>query len=349
MPLGRDEPGLLLHEQGLVVPRFEERLLVRGARLELDPTAREVLGEPDNRVGPALVQQLGPKTCLELDEPNGPLLGVAGLPTDTAEEKIDPRCEVALLARGQEVVVVLGPVLLEVGGEIEQWLRQRSSKHQHHRDEKTTNPPVAVEKGVNRLELVMSDSQLDQQRHVGLMEESLQVGECVAHCVGRGRDEDSILERSSADPDGGLSEVAGTSMLASNPRQQQPMHLAHQPHRHREPFGGASETVLHRHHIVPNLLCVVSILPTRHLAGLVAEQLGHVGFRTFDPRTQNGLQTKMRANQEVGIGKKPAHSTKAINCAGCLVQQLHRVLRQVETPRYRIRVERPVSLESSSH
>jgi predicted methyltransferase MtxX (methanogen marker protein 4) len=95
---------------------------------------------------------------LELHQPNRSLFGITGLLSHAAEKELDPGCKAALLAGGEEMVVILRPVLLEIGGQVEQRLRQRSSQHQHHRNEQTSNPTVPVEKWVDHLELIVSDS-----------------------------------------------------------------------------------------------------------------------------------------------------------------------------------------------
>jgi hypothetical protein len=60
---------------------------------------------------------------LQLDQPNRSLLGVTGLPAHTVQEEREPGKGIAALAREEQVVVVLAAVLLEIGGQVEQWLQ----------------------------------------------------------------------------------------------------------------------------------------------------------------------------------------------------------------------------------
>jgi len=82
----------------------------------------ELFRQPNDRVGPSLVEQLVAHVMLQLDEANRSFLGVTRLSAHSPEEERQPGHQVALLARDQQVVVVLAAVLLEVGREVEERL-----------------------------------------------------------------------------------------------------------------------------------------------------------------------------------------------------------------------------------
>jgi len=81
--------------------------------------------------------------------------------------------------------------------------------------------------------------------------------------------------------------------------------------------------VLHCHDIVAHLLGVVRILSTKHRTGLIAKQLRYISLGPLDSRTQNGLKSKLRANQEVRVRQETTDSAESVNSPGSFVQQLH--------------------------
>src|SRR5439155_17461604 len=100
-----------------------------------DGGGEEVLGESYHRVGPSLAEQLVAQPVLQLDEPNGALLGVSGLLSHAPQEERQPRFEITPLARPEQMVVILAPVLIEEGGQVEEWLGKGTPQDEHQRDD----------------------------------------------------------------------------------------------------------------------------------------------------------------------------------------------------------------------
>ncbi len=92
---------------------------------------------------------------------------------------------------------------------------EHPSEHQHQRDQQAADAAIAVQERVNRLELIMSDGELDEERHVVVMQEPLEVVERIAHRIGRGRHEYRIHEVCAADPYWAGAELSGPAVLAS--------------------------------------------------------------------------------------------------------------------------------------
>jgi hypothetical protein len=239
------------------------------------------------------------------------------------QEEREPRKEIAALAREEQVVVVLAAVLLEIGGEVEQWLGQRATEDQHQGDEQPTDAPVAVEERVDHLELVVRERQLHQQRQVVLVQEPFEVRQRHAHLLrGRGH-EHRIGQRVAADPHRTGPQLAWPAVLAPYAAQQELVHLTQQPNRDREAAAHPVEPVLHRDHVVAHLARVVGLVGRRCLPRLEAEQLAHIRPRTLDPGAEDRLESKVWADQQVWVRDQPPEATKAVDRTGGLVEQDH--------------------------
>jgi hypothetical protein len=85
---------------------------------------------------------------------------------DSAQEENEPAFPIAALAHGLQVIVVGPSVAFEVVREIQDWFVERAAFAQEKRDQQPTHTAVAIEEGVNSLELRVSESNLDEQRYV---------------------------------------------------------------------------------------------------------------------------------------------------------------------------------------
>src|SRR5713101_5772719 len=224
------------------------------------------------------------------------------------------------------MVVILTAVLLEVRGEVQQRLGECPTKYEHQRDEQSTDPAVAVEKGMDDLELVVGQGKLDKQWEVPLVEEAFEVAERGAHLVGWRRDEYRVFERAPADPHRTRAQLAGETVLAANAGEEPFVHLAEQPNRHGEAFAYAPDAVLHRTHVVLYLLRVFGLLRRRVLAGLEAKELLDIGLGPFDPGTEHRLEPQVRPNEEMRVGDQTTHTAEPVDGAGRLIQQVHYLL-----------------------
>jgi len=78
---------------------------------------------------------------------------------------------------------------------MEERLREQPLLHQQEDDEEATKPAVAVEEGVDRLELVVDQGDLDERRdRCVLVDKSFEVTERALHVVDGRRDEDGRLD-----------------------------------------------------------------------------------------------------------------------------------------------------------
>ena len=196
------------------------------------------------------------------------------------------------------------------------------------------------------LELVVGDSELDQERQVGLVEEAFEVGERVVHLVGRRRDEDGVVERAAAEPDRASPQLAGAAVLAPRSVEEAFVHLPEEPDGDGEALTDASEPVLHRHDVVPHLRGGVGRFTWKYLPGLEAEQFAHIGLGPLDPGAQDCLETKVGSDEQVRIGDQAADAAEAVHCASRLIEELDDLVGQAESTRRFSRVERPVPLGS---
>lgn len=62
-------------------------------------------------------------------------------------------------------VVVAGSISLKIVGEIERGLGQQTMADQVERNQESPDTAIAVEEGVNRLELIVADRRANQVRH----------------------------------------------------------------------------------------------------------------------------------------------------------------------------------------
>ncbi len=114
---------------------------------------------------------------------------------DATQEEREPGLPSAQIPNGLEVVVVLLAVPLEVVREVKDRLVQDASFREEERDQQTADAPVAVEERVDRLELHMCQSDLDERRQVvGLVNELLEVAKRVGNDVMRRRHEASGVD-----------------------------------------------------------------------------------------------------------------------------------------------------------
>jgi hypothetical protein len=78
------------------------------------------------------------------------------------QEKIKPRFPIAPGANPIKQVVIGTPVGLEVEAEVQDWIAEYSSFAEHERDEQPSQPPIAIQEWVDRLELDLRKSGPDQ-------------------------------------------------------------------------------------------------------------------------------------------------------------------------------------------
>ncbi len=90
--------------------------------------------------------------------------GILGHLADTFQKELNPRFPFPLGPYCIEKVIVLSPMGFEIEAEVEEGFVQHPFKTKEKGDEESPDPSVSVEKRVNRLELSMGKSRLDEKR-----------------------------------------------------------------------------------------------------------------------------------------------------------------------------------------
>jgi hypothetical protein len=177
---------------------------------------------------------------------------------DSCEEEAEPSFPVAGLADRGEAVVVLGPVSPEVDAEVEERAVQDSPVDEEEADQESPDTAVTVQERVDRLELRMSEPDVDQCRQLVVVEKPLEVVEGLLHLVNRRRHERRLGQGGvlGADPVLRLAELAGPAVRSAHAGQELPVDLGDQAKRQGE-VGHPREAVVHRPHVVDDLVHIL--------------------------------------------------------------------------------------------
>jgi hypothetical protein len=81
--------------------------------------------------------------------------------------------------------------------------------------------------------------------------------------------------------------------------------------------------VLHRHDVVADFGCIVSLLARWALARFEQEQLVDIGLGALDARAEDRFEPQVWPDQEVRVRDEPAYATEPVHGPGGLVQELH--------------------------
>ena len=132
-------------------------------------------------------------------------------------------------------VVVADPVALEEVRQVKGWLGQQAVAYQVERHQQASNTPIAVQKRVDGLELVVGDGKPDQMRDVNLVivPEEFQVAHQLWNAIRVGRNEDGVRQTRSPDPVLAGAELTRLLVLAAHTLHQAGMGLAEQAVRER--------------------------------------------------------------------------------------------------------------------
>ena len=224
---------------------------VRSAATGSVRTGREVSASQTRRADPALRPCVLNEFAIggeEHDQPPGGADGAVGRLVDAAQEELEPGLPVAVVPHGVEQPVVLGPVLLEVEAQVEQRLAEHAGVAEEQRDQQPPDAAVAVEEGVDGLELHVRERRLDEHRQVVavVVQEALQGGHAVGDGRVRRRHEDGVAGARAADPVLAAAELARVLVAAAAAREQLGVDLAHEARAQREAAAQAREAVLQR-------------------------------------------------------------------------------------------------------
>src|SRR3989344_5107465 len=122
----------------------------------------------------------------------------------STQKEQQPPVHVALCPYGLQVIKVFPSIVFEEGGKIQYRMLQKLFMHQMQRDEEASGAAVAIEKRVNRLELIMAHGYANECGNLrrGLMPKTLKIAEEVGEidewrrnelCGGGSRSPDPVL------------------------------------------------------------------------------------------------------------------------------------------------------------
>jgi len=211
----------------------------------------------------------------EIDDPSGSdHRGLGGF-TDTFKEELQPRFPVTFQPDSLQVVVVVRAMMLEVEAQIEQWLTQNALGPQQESDEESSYSTVAVEKGMNGLELRVRKCGLEENRNPlrRFVEEALEVTHAVGDMLGRRWNVGGKSRARAANP--ALRGPEDTRLLLSSTTacKQVSVDFSNQTVREREPLPESTQSVLQGSDIAGDLLHI-GRGNSRRFIQLEEEQIG---------------------------------------------------------------------------
>ena len=168
--------------------------------------------------------------------------------------------KVVLLAHAHEIVVVKRAVALEKIRQVQHRSLQDPFADEVEGNHEAPNTPVAVQKRMDRLELIVDERDLQQFREVVLlvMHESLEVRHQVIDQGVHGRHEYGVVDRGAADPVLAAPELAWHLVLAPDPMHQDSVRFADQPGGERKRLESV-DCLVHRGDVVLDFLPVVTL------------------------------------------------------------------------------------------
>jgi len=102
--------------------------------------------------------------------------------------------------------------------------------------------------------------------------------------------------------------------------------------------------MVQRGDVVAHLLHVISELAqTLVIARLVPQEISDIRLCSFDPRTQDGLESDIGGNEEVWVREQPADAAQPVQCSGGLIKLADQLVVVVDAAGERLGVVRPVA------
>src|SRR5262245_11053871 len=193
---------------------------------------------------------------------------------------------------------------LEVVREIQDWLRERAPFAEEKRDEQSADTSVAVKKRVDRLELRVGDSYLDEQRDVViLVQERLEVSKSRGHLLWRRRNKRGVCERraSRSNPVLSPSQFTGRQMRSPRPVEKLRVNLSNEPSRDGQSCQ-AGQSVIHRLHVVHHFIDIAWNLPRRDI-GFGSEQILQRTLSSFYLAREHRFLTDVHVDKQLGVGE----------------------------------------------
>ena len=230
--------------------------------------------------------------------------GFVGDRRDAVEEEVEPALTVAEASHRVEPTVVVLAMSLEEEAQVEERLGEQLPVLEQERHEQATDAAVAVEVGVDGLELHVQESGAYQrrQRVVGV-QVLLEGAEHLAERVRWWRHVRGVAGSASADPVLAATHLAGELLGAADAAHESSMRLVQEPHRERQTLGSGElgARVGERVEVVAHLLDVGvrrGALRGARL-GLEREQVDERRLRALDLGGQHRLFADERVDEPV--------------------------------------------------
>src|SRR5438105_15727861 len=100
----------------------------------------------------------------------------------STEEKLEPSFPIPVVSDSHEPIIVLHAVDFEKVTQIQQWPLKDFALAKQERNKQSAHPPVAVEEWMNRLELRVRQTEMNQRRQrLGIVQELFEVIQCRHH------------------------------------------------------------------------------------------------------------------------------------------------------------------------
>ena len=229
-----------------------------------------------------------------------------------AKEKCQPRFPVAPVSHFVEKRVVVVPMLLEKEAQIEKRLTQRAAVMQHEGDQKAPHPSVAVEEGMDGLELDMSEAGPQEQGQpvVVRVQKAFQIEHAIGDRGNRRRDETRHTRSQSADPVLRTAKLPGRLVAATAPAEQYLVNFADEPVAERKILAQPTQPVFQGRHVVRDLHDIVERDAGR-LVQFEQQEVGQRGLRALDLRGKDSLLADIGVEEEADVGQQRGKAVQA--------------------------------------
>ena len=221
-----------------------------------------------------------------------------------AQEEREPAFPIAGVAHRLKTRIILSLMAFEEMRDVENRFRENLPFAEKKHDQQPPHPAVAVEEGVNRLELRMGQPDPDERGEIVVaVEKGLQIAQRTRHLLERRRHEDRVARRAAgrADPVLRPAQFARRRTAAAHARQQPLMHLTDQANGQRQvrqPF----EPVIHGRHIVDHFTRVPGAAG-RQKTRLGGEHVMERALRALDLAGEHGLLAHVHEREKARFGQ----------------------------------------------
>ena len=181
---------------------------------------------------------------------------------------------------------------------------------EHESDQQPPYSAIAVEEGMDRLELCVRQTCPNERWTGVVMHELLECTEMLQENVRGRRNENRVLECRTrrTDPILGPAELAGIVVLASNPLHQLTVDLADEFQRQRQ-FHQPCETVVHGRYVVDDFRDIEGKLGVAF--DLEHQNVGQGCLSALNLRTEDGFAIDVHPDEQIRVGNELSRGVEA--------------------------------------